>query len=153
MGQCLLRDANCVGNKVLNCAMAQEQEALEIIMTEAQQQNVTEIDGLLLEVNNKAQSRVLIFTACVMRSYFTGGIQRKQNALLAAKKCVRAHGYDWRRTRECVSPSLLAGPPAEAEPSDESPLVSEPVLSSEAEQSLDQELSTPPEPPASSGFE
>jgi len=163
--QCLLRDANCVGTKVLTCAMAQEQEALEIITTEAQQRNVTEMDGLLLEVNNKAQSRLLIFTACVMQSYFTGGIQRKQNALLAAKKCVRAHGYDWRRTRECVVPSLLVGPPAgvsnesplvsepEAEVSNESPLVSEPVLSDETELSQDPVQSPPPEPPASFGFE
>jgi len=145
--QCVPRDANCVGNKLLTCAMAQEQEAAEVIATEAQLHNVTQTEALLLEVNNRAQSRLLVFTACVMQSYFTGGIQRKQNALLAAKKCVRAHGYDWRRTRDCVSPSLLVGPLSETEPSNESPLVSEPVLTSETE------LPVPPESPASSGAE
>lgn len=100
---CSRLDADCVGSKVFDCALRQEAK-----------------DGALDDVS---QIRLLSFSACLMQSYGAGIIERKNNALLAAKKCARLYQYRWRAVTTCVGPTTtnVTSPTPEMEENDMTP--------------------------------
>merc|ERR1712243_38901 len=92
-----------MGARVFGCASAQE-KGLGIPATEGTAANGTnqDHDARGNNITSGAQIRLLSLSACMMETFsaiFDGG---RQNALQAAKRCVRSHGYPWATVRTCV---------------------------------------------------
>lgn len=100
---CDLMDTECIGSKLLSCAI-EEELVSEKLTSEAvtdgsvDQQRTTEelsrdgegeISKVTKPLQEDAQIRLLSFSACLMQSFVAGIVERKQSALLAAKKVRR----------------------------------------------------------------
>lgn len=113
---CNIQEPRCMGARVLSCATAQETEVLSSVQ-ENQNTTDTTVDESLDQanlVNDDGQIRLMSLSACMMQtfsaSFENGG---RQNALLAAKRCVRSHGYQWSAIRTCVWDDVLVDQPPE----------------------------------------
>jgi len=107
-----------MGARVLSCATAQEPQ---VSSSAFQNQNTTEKataednQDPVSHVTDDGQIRLLSLSACMMQTFsasFDGG---RQNALLAAKRCVRSHGYQWSAIRTCVWDDALVDLPPQAQ--------------------------------------
>jgi len=102
---CSVHEANCVGSLVLSCAMKEE-------LTPQGEANSSSVD-METPMPEQGQIRLLSLSACLMQTFAAGMIQRKQNGLLAAKRCVRSHKYNWSDIRTCVRDVPLLNTPAQ----------------------------------------
>jgi len=115
---CNIQEAKCMGDRVLSCATAQETEIFSSGLEK--QRNTTEVEEEATykesQVSNDGQIRLLSLSACMMQTFSANLDGGRQNALLAAKRCVRSLGYQWSTIRTCVWEEALVDLPPQPQP-------------------------------------